>query len=98
MPDEQKDARRGFLKLVTAAVSSVVGALTAVPALGFLAHPLRRKTIAGDDEAVRVASAGDLHAGKPQRVSVYGRRQDAWLRLDRVKLGAVWLLKTAEGR
>jgi menaquinol-cytochrome c reductase iron-sulfur subunit len=98
MPAPPQEARRGFLKLVTAAVTGVIAALTAVPGLGLLMHPLRRRTVAGADEPLPVAAVSDLEMGRPLRVNVFGKIRDGWLRLDRVKLGAVWLIRTSEGR
>jgi len=34
--------------------------------------------------------------GKPLRVTAVGAREDAWLRLDKVTLGSLWLVRTVE--
>ena len=99
MHEEKADPRRGFLKVVVGGVSAVVGAVAAIPGLGFLAHPLRAKTVTGGDEPVRVsATAAELKPGKPVRVDIISGRGDGWMRLDKVKLGAAWLVKSATGK
>ena len=92
------ESRRGFLKVATAALGALVGALAVVPGLGFLAYPLRERTVGGGEEPTRVASLGDLRPGRPQRVNVVGSLKDAWLRLDGQKLGGCWLVKQPDGR
>ncbi len=89
--------RRGFLKKVTAALTAIIGAAAAIPGLGFLAHPLRKATVWGGEEPLRVAAARDVKPGEPLRVDVVGQRRDGWLRLDRVNLGACWLVRSPEG-
>jgi menaquinol-cytochrome c reductase iron-sulfur subunit len=98
MSEDKADPRRSFLKVVVGGTSAVISAVAAIPGLGFLAHPLRAKTVTGGDEPVRVsASAADLQPGKPLRVDIVSGRSDGWMRLDRVKLGAAWLVKSDEG-
>jgi Rieske Fe-S protein len=89
--------RRTFLKLLTGGISALMGAVAAIPGLGFLAHPLRKETVTGGDEPLRVASVDEVQPGKPKRVNVVGQTHDAWLRLDSVKLGACWLVRSASG-
>lgn len=92
------DARRGFLKILTGALTAGVGAVAAIPGLAFLAHPLRRATVSGGGEPVRVAVPSDVRPGQPLRVDVVGQQRDAWLRIDKVKLGACWLVRSDDGR
>jgi menaquinol-cytochrome c reductase iron-sulfur subunit len=82
--------------MITGAFGAAMGAIAVIPGLGFLAHPLRRPTTTGGDDPLRVASPDQIRPGKPMRVSVVGQRRDAWLRLDRVKLGAAWLVRQRE--
>jgi Rieske Fe-S protein len=86
------DSRRGFLKVATAALGALTGAVAAVPGLAFLAHPLRSRTVTGEGEPTKVARAGDLKPGQPLRVVVRGTRRDGWLRQDAIQLGACWLV------
>src|SRR5262245_20447881 len=89
------DSRRGFLKFLTAAIGASTGAIAVIPGLRMLAHPLRKETVTGAGEPVRVASVSDVKPGKPLRVNVIGQVHDAWLRLDSVKLGTYWLVRGA---
>ena len=38
----------------------------------------------------------DVKPGKPLRVTAVGPHEDAWLRLDKVTLGSLWLVRTVE--
>jgi menaquinol-cytochrome c reductase iron-sulfur subunit len=98
MSDDPTDARRGFLKTATGCLGVVLGAMAAIPGLGFLASPPGSKTGSGNDEPTPVGSPDDVKPGKPARVNIYGQRRDGWLRIDRMKLGAAWLIRTPEGR
>ena len=95
MAAEPPDARRAFLKLVTAGLGALAGALAVIPGLGFLASPLDRRGGAGGPP-LRVASTRDVKPGKPLRVTAVGAREDAWLRLDKVTLGSLWLVRAVE--
>lgn len=97
MADRQTEPRRNFLKFLTGAIGAVIGAVAAIPGLGFLAHPLRKETVTQGEDALRVATASEVEAGKPLRVNVVGQTKDAWLRLDNVKFGACWLVRQPEG-
>ena len=97
MATEKTEARRAFLSLLTAGLGAVAGAVALVPGLGFLAAPLRRTTTSGGDKPSRVAGERDVKPGKPLRVTATGERTDAWLRMDKVTLGSLWLVRTNEG-
>jgi Rieske Fe-S protein len=98
MVDQQTEPRRGFLKFLTGAIGAVIGAIAAIPGLRLLAHPLQKETGTGGGEPVRVASVDEVQPGKPKRVNVIGQVHDAWLRVDSVKLGACWLVRSAGGQ
>ena len=85
------------MKALTGGISAAIGAVAAIPGLGFLGHPLRHPTVSGGEEPLRVAAAADVKPGVPLKVDVIGARRDGWLRLPRVKLGACWLLRGADG-
>ena len=90
--------RRGFLKRLLAGIISAV--LTLVPSgagLVVLLDPLRRKSAAGG--AVRVASLDALPAdGVPRQFPVLADRVDAWNKFSNVRIGAVYLRRTTEGK
>src|SRR5262245_5117183 len=90
--------RRGFLKFLTSGLGVLVGAVAGVPAVRYIAHPLKEKTVSGGEDPIRVASPEDIKPGQPLRVTVVGSRRDGWLRMDDVKLGACWLVRGDNGR
>jgi menaquinol-cytochrome c reductase iron-sulfur subunit len=98
MADGDIGPRRGFLAAITAALGGLVSAMAAMPAFTFLAYPLRVKTVSGNDEPIRVAMPDEVRSGKPLRVTVFGPRRDGWTRIDRMKLGSAWLVRTPQGR
>jgi Rieske Fe-S protein len=93
MAEKSSQARRAFLTMLTAGLGAVAGALAIIPGLAFLASPLRRATIRGAGQPLRVATEGEVKPGKPLRVTAVGQRDDAWLHLDRVTLGSCWLVR-----
>jgi len=84
--------RRTFLAALTAGLGALAAAAGAVPLLGSLLSPLRRRE-AGEAGFVRVASLTGLPEGRPVRVAVVAERRDAWSRGPAVALGAAWLLR-----
>jgi menaquinol-cytochrome c reductase iron-sulfur subunit len=93
------DDRRAFLKLMTAGLGALVGALAIIPGLGFLASPLRRNAGSaggGASNPMRVAGEREVLPGKPLRVTAIGPHEDAWLRMEKVTLGSIWLVRTVE--
>ena len=86
--------RRGFLKVVTGWLGAMMGAVVALPGLGFLASPLRRETVEGGKTPLRVAGLRELRPGKPLRCEVRGQLIDAWSRVPDVKLGSCWVVKS----
>jgi len=96
MAAESPAERRAFLKVVTTGLGALVAALAVVPGLGFLAGAARRPGGAEGGAPLRVAGAREVKTGKPLRVTAVGTREDAWLRLDRVTLGSLWLVRAVE--
>jgi menaquinol-cytochrome c reductase iron-sulfur subunit len=96
MAVEPPDERRAFLKLVTAGLGALTGALAILPGLGFLASPPRRTGGAGGRNPLRVANEREIKPGKPVRVTAVGPHEDAWLRMEKVTLGSLWLVRATE--
>jgi menaquinol-cytochrome c reductase iron-sulfur subunit len=96
-PSSAPSERRGFLKRITGWLGAALGAVVAVPGLGFLAAPLGRETVRGGKGPLRVAKLAELTAGKPLRCDVRGELIDAWSRVPDVKLGSCWLVKSEAG-
>jgi menaquinol-cytochrome c reductase iron-sulfur subunit len=93
-PSSAPSERRGFLKRITGWLGAALGAVVAVPGLGFLASPLGRETVSGGKGPLRVAKLAELRPGKPLRCDVRGELHDAWSRLPDVKLGSCWLVRS----
>lgn len=84
--------RRTFLAALAAGLGALAAAVGAVPLLGSLLSPLRRREEA-EAGFVRVASLAGLPEGWPVRVAVVGERRDAWTRGPAAALGSAWLLR-----
>lgn len=95
-PSAPSEARRGFLKILTAWLGGMVAAVVAAPGLAFLAHPLRRETVRGVRGPLRVAALADLKPGEPLRCDIRGEVIDAWNRFPDVKIGSCWVVKPDE--
>ena len=94
IPPEPK--RRDFIKKSCAAI---IGGLTClVPAISGLLvflDPLRRKT--RDNDAVLIASLSSLpEDGVPRKFPVIADHTDAWNRMPRVPIGAVYLRRIGD--
>jgi len=89
-------ARRNFIKKACAIViGAVVGFVPAVSGLMVFFDPLRRRSQDGD--AVHVASLNAVpQDGVPRKFSVIASHTDAWNRMPRVPVGAVYLRRIGE--
>jgi menaquinol-cytochrome c reductase iron-sulfur subunit len=88
------NARRGFLRKMTALLLGCGAALVPVAA-GLVAfmNPLRRRT--GVAEAIRVTTLDGLpEDGEPRRFPVVSTRHDGWTRTPEAPVGAVYLRRT----
>lgn len=92
----RSSARRNFFKEVCAvAIGIVAGLVPAVSGLLVFLDPLRRKT--RDNDAVLVASLNSLSEdGVPRKFSVIASHTDAWNRMPRVPVGAVYLRRLGD--
>jgi Rieske Fe-S protein len=89
--------RRRFLSLVTKLVIAVLGLLVAIPAIGYLIGPLRRKSGAGGDEAGfrDVGPLSDIPLGQWHLLSLEVVHSDGW-RQSRLR-HAIWVRRHGEG-
>ena len=95
---DEADPHRRLLTMVVAGTAAGVGLAIAVPAAALLVHPLRRKTVTGGEEPVRVPiAAAEIPAGRPVRVELFTDRTDGWTHFERVKLGAAFLIRDPSG-
>lgn len=89
--DESQATRRGALKLGIGILGLGMAAIPAVPAIGFVLHPLKKT---GGKEAGFVAAGKRAAFGStPVRVDLRADRVDAWSRETDVKLGSCWVLE-----
>ena len=89
-------ARRNFIKEACAVVFGGMAALVpAISGLIVFLDPLRRKS--QDNDAVLVASLNSLPTdGVPRKFPVITGHTDAWNRMPRVPVGAVYLRRTGD--
>ncbi len=86
--------RRSLLKLVTGALGALTTATVVAPILALIGDPLRRRSASGADQALPVAELSKLPEGVPTRAQVIAPVvRDAWSKLEKVPLGAVWLVR-----
>jgi menaquinol-cytochrome c reductase iron-sulfur subunit len=83
-------SRRGFLTLLTAAGSAVIGAVLLVPGAAYVLDPVLRSGGA-KGRWIRVAELTNLRKDKPVSAPVIGEQVDAWTKAPAVRLGTVWL-------
>ena len=83
-------SRRGFLTLLTAAGSAVIGAILLVPGAAYILDPVLRSGGA-KGRWIRVAELANLSKDHPVTAPVIGEQVDAWTRAPAVRLGTVWL-------
>jgi menaquinol-cytochrome c reductase iron-sulfur subunit len=83
-------SRRGFLTLLAAAGSAVIGAVLLVPGVAYILDPVLR---GGGPKGrwIRVADLANLSKDKPVSAPVVGEQVDAWTKAPAVRLGTVWL-------
>ena len=87
--------RRSFHCYGTILLGNVVALAVAVPGVGYILDPLRRKSKQGESQ--RLAKLSELTVGKPEAFAVIDARQDAWVKYPREPVGSVWLVRQLEG-
>jgi menaquinol-cytochrome c reductase iron-sulfur subunit len=93
--DDKQATRRGALKLGVGVLGLGLAAIPAVPAIGFVLHPLRKPGGGGGEKGPGFVAAGKRAAfgSTPVRVDLRADRVDAWSRETDVKLGSCWVLE-----
>jgi Rieske Fe-S protein len=93
-----EDSRRVFLKTVgIGGIGLGLAAVTAGPALAFVAYPLSNVTVSGVDGFIKVGKAETFKPGVPTKVDVYADKRDAWNRVVAVKVGSAWITREPAG-
>lgn len=89
----EDDGRRLFLKLGVHGLGAGVAAVTAGPAVAYLAYPLTTSTTQGADSYLKVGRASRFKDGEPVKVDLIADKKDAWNRITNVKVGSAWVLR-----
>jgi Rieske Fe-S protein len=87
------ETRRTVLGWLTGLLGAAIGAILAVPALGYVLSPLRRRGEgAAKDEFFDAGAWSDLVEGKPQLVAIEMTHRDGWTKTQ--VRHSIWVLKT----
>ena len=90
--------RRDFHRYGTTVLGGLVKLALAVPAIAFLASPLRKKIAAsGDDSFETLTSLSQLTVGVPRSFAIIRDRTDAWVKYPSEPAGSVWLIRQPAG-
>ena len=79
-------------------IGSLIGIAVAFPIIGFLFHPLRKKTVYGGLDFIKVGNIKDVKADAPRKATVKSFKTDGWNRYDNIILGAVWLIREGDNK
>ena len=85
--------RRTVLQILAGFIHAAMGLALSIPALRFLAHPLKRKRRSAEFMRIAPLSAVPPHA--PIRVAVSAVRVDGFLNFPSAPIGQVWLDRPA---
>jgi menaquinol-cytochrome c reductase iron-sulfur subunit len=88
----EDDGRRLFLKLGVHGLGAGVAAVTAGPAIAYLAFPLAHDTTTGAHGFVAVGRLERFKEGAPVKVDLISDKTDAWNRIESVKVGSAWVV------
>ena len=92
-PDQSK---RNFMAVFACFIGSLIGIAVAFPVIGFLFHPLRKKTVYSGRDFIKVGNINDINAVNPRKTTIRSSKTDGWNRFDNIVLGAVWLIKKGD--
>lgn len=90
-----ENGRRGALKVLLGAGAATVCTSAVAPA--FIALAVPQTGGSGKERWVRTLRADDLKEGVPRRVAIVSDIHDAYSAQKQVTLGAVWIVKDADG-
>lgn len=87
--------RRSFLSLLTSLIGAVIAAILAVPGLGYVFAPLRKRAAGEAEEGFYDAGSwNDVAEGAPQLVAIEMTHQDGWAKTQ--VRHSIWVLKTGD--
>ncbi|MEY4547635.1 MAG: hypothetical protein RL685_3830 [Pseudomonadota bacterium] len=88
------DGRRLFLKLGVHGLGAGVAAVTAGPAIAYLAYPLSHDPTTGGKGYIPAGRVERFKEGEPVKVDLLSDKMDAWNRIEQVKIGSAWVVNT----
>lgn len=90
--------RRDFQRYGTMVLGGLVKLALGVPAIAFLASPLRkRRAASGSGTFDTLTSLGQLAVGVPRSFAIIRDRTDAWVTYPSEPAGSVWLIRQPAG-
>lgn len=87
------EGRRLFLKLGVHGLGAGVAAVTAGPAIAYLAFPLSQDPTTGGSGYIPAGRADRFKEGEPVKVDLLADKMDAWNRIEQVKVGSAWIIR-----
>ena len=88
----EDEGRRTFLKLGVHSLGAGVAAVTAGPAIAYLAFPLSHDTTTGAHGFITAGRLERFKEGHPVKVDLLSDKVDGWNRIEQVKVGSAWVL------
>ncbi len=92
-PTPEDPGRRRMLKIGVGVLGSGLAAVSAVPAIGFVCHPLTNNVTSSGEGYLPVGKRSQFSPTIPVKVDLFASRRDAWTRVDSVKVGSAWVLE-----
>jgi menaquinol-cytochrome c reductase iron-sulfur subunit len=90
--------RRDLYRYGSVVLGGLIKLAIAVPAVGFLVSPLRKKPgQAGEDAFETLTSLSRLSVGVPRSFAIIRDITDAWVKYPAEPSGSVWLVRQPEG-
>lgn len=80
----------------SAFIGSIIGFAITFPSVGFIFHPLQKKTVYGIEDFLKIGRAGEFEIGTPKKVIITASKTDGWNRFDNTVLGAAWIIKHSD--
>lgn len=90
-------SKRNFLMVFSGFIGLLIGIAISFPVIGFLFHPLRKKTVYGDKDFIKIGNIDEFGIGNPKKVTISSSKVDGWNRFDNIVMGATWLIKQNSG-
>jgi len=96
-PELNDQSKRSFLMIFSAFIGSLIGLAISFPLIGFIFYPLRKKTVYGGGDFIKVCNLNELKKDTPRKMPISSFKVDGWNKFDNIVLGAAWLVKKEKG-